>query len=218
MKHRRSETHNPSGSAAKGRSIQEDVTRAAQIIRAGGIVAFPTESFYGLAVDAADDAAIRRLFDIKKRSRDQPVLILIPNVEVIDRYVVKITSTARKLMTRFWPGGLTLVFRAAASVSPLLTAGTGRIGIRWSSHRLATELAHAVGRPITGTSANLSGQPGCISASAVSGMLPGRLDFILDGGETEGGTGSTILDVTVDPPVILREGLVGTWELKGFWE
>jgi L-threonylcarbamoyladenylate synthase len=188
--------------------------RAAQIIRAGGIVAFPTESFYGLAVDATNDSAIHRLFDIKKRSKDQPVLILIPSVDVLDRYVGKITPIARKLMAQFWPGGLTLVFEAATGVSPLLTAGTGRLGVRLSSHHLATELSRTVGGPITGTSANLTGQPGCLRAEEVSRVLAGKLDFILDGGKTKGGKGSTILDVTVVPPVILREGMVGSSELK----
>ncbi len=188
--------------------------RAAEVIRAGGIVAFPTETFYGLGVDATNDSAIQRLFDIKKRSRDQPVLILIPDVDVLDRYVVKIRPTARRLMARFWPGGLTLVFEAAAGVSPLLTAGTGRIGVRLSSHPLATGLTRAVDRPITGTSANLSGRPGCLSAEEVSQALAGRLDFILDGGKTKGGKGSTILDVTIEPPVILREGMISRLELK----
>jgi L-threonylcarbamoyladenylate synthase len=191
--------------------------RAARIIHAGGVVAFPTESFYGLAVDATNESAIHRLFDIKNRAVDQPVLILIPNVEVLDRYAAAITPTARRLMARFWPGGLTLVLEAAASVSPLLTAGTGHIGVRWSSHHLATELARMVGRPITGTSANLSGQPGCRSATEISPVLAGKLDFILDGGGTKGGPGSTVLDVTIDPPVILREGMISRHELRGFW-
>jgi L-threonylcarbamoyladenylate synthase len=196
--------------------VQADVVRAARIIRAGGVVAFPTESFYGLAVDATNESAIHRLFDIKNRAIDQPVLILIPNVDVLDRYAVKITSTARRLMACFWPGGLTLVLEAAASVSPLLTAGTGHIGVRWSSHHLATELTRTVGRPITGTSANLSGQPGCRSAAEVSRVLTSKLDFVLDGGGTKGGPGSTVLDVTIDPPVILREGMISRLELRGF--
>ncbi len=197
-----------------GGTARPDVMRAAQVIRAGGIVAFPTESFYGLAVDATNDSAIRRLFDIKKRSKDQPVLVLIPNADVLDRYVGKITPAARKLIARFWPGGLTLVFEAATDVSPLLTARTGRLGVRLSSHHLATKLSYTVGGPITGTSANLSGQPGCLSAGEVSRVLAGKLDFILDGGKTKGGRGSTIVDVTIDPPRILREGMISSKELR----
>ena len=205
----------PTGVPKKRGTVHRDVMRAAQIICAGGVVAFPTESFYGLAVDATNNSAIHRLFDIKTRSKDQPVLIVIPGVDDLDRYVGKITPSARKLMARFWPGGLTLVFEAAAGVSPLLTAGTGRIGVRLSSHRLATELSRTVGGPITGTSANLSGQPGCLSAEEVSHVLAGKLDFILDGGKTKGGRGSTILDVTIEPPVVLREGMISSQKLKG---
>jgi L-threonylcarbamoyladenylate synthase len=169
-----------------------------------------------LAVDATNESAIHRLFEVKSRATDQPILILIPGVDVVDRYAAKISPTARELMVRFWPGGLTLVLDAAASVSPLLTAGTGHVGIRWSPHHLATELTRTVGRPITGTSANLSGQPGCRSAAQVSRVLAGKLDFILDGGGTKGGPGSTVLDVTIDPPVILREGMISRLELEGF--
>ena len=182
--------------------------RAADVINAGGVVAFPTESFYGLAVRASDEKAIQRLFGIKKRKSGQPILILIPSVEDLDRYAMYIPEIARQLIKRFWPGGLTLVFEAKPNLSHLLTAGTGKIGLRLSSHPVATALARAVGVPITGTSANISGHPACLSAEAVFRSLGKSVDLILDGGETKGGKGSTIVDVTVDPPIVLREGMV----------
>ena len=192
------------------------LARAAEVILSGGVVAIPTESFYGLAVNATDERAIRRLLSIKKRREDHPVLILIPSVDALNRYVARVSPTARVLISRFWPGGLTLVFEAGPEISPWLTAGTGKIGVRLSSHPIATGLAKAVGLPITGTSANLTGEPACTSGDAVLETLGQEVDLILDGGKTAGGMGSTILDVTVDPPKILRKGMVGRDRLQAF--
>jgi L-threonylcarbamoyladenylate synthase len=160
-------------------NLKIGLKKAADSILSGGVVAIPTESFYGLAVNAANSSAIQRLLDVKKRSGDQPILILIPSVEQLDQYVILIPEIARLLMNEFWPGGLTLIFEA--------------------------------GSPITATSANISGQPACSSAKEVFQYLGESVDLILDGGETAGGKGSTVLDVTIDPPVVVREGMV-SWE------
>jgi L-threonylcarbamoyladenylate synthase len=194
-------------------NLRAGLARAGQILLTGGAVAFPTETFYGLAVNALNEGAIGRLFTIKKRRSDSPVLILIPSLECLGRYVEQVPETARIHMKKFWPGGLTLLFRAGPSISRLLTAGTGKIGIRLSSHPIATGLAKAIDAPITGTSANISGQPPCTNADEVLHSLKDRVDLILDGGETIGGKGSTILDVTADPPRILREGTISADEL-----
>lgn len=196
--------------------LQTAIQEAAQVIHAGGVVAVPTESFYGLAVHALNQKAIERLFAVKGRGDDHPVLILIDSKETLDTYAKGIAGRARKLMDRFWPGGLTLVFFAQPLLPQSLTAGTGKIGIRLSSHPLPRELAKAVGAPITGTSANRSGQPGCITAEEVMEAVGGDIGLILDGGRTPGGKGSTVLDVTLDPPVILRDGIVSHEELLPF--
>lgn len=188
---------------------------AVQVILSGGVVAFPTESFYGLAVNARDDEAIQRLLVLKERQGDHPILILIPSEDVLEQYVAHVPETARRFIKEFWPGGLTIIFEAGKSVSPLLTAGTGKIGVRVSSHPIATGLARAAGVPISGTSANVTGRPACINSREVSRSLGRKVDLILDGGETKGGEGSTVLDVTVHPPVIVREGIVGRDRLKG---
>ncbi len=188
--------------------------KAAEVINSGGMVAFPTESFYGLAVSVKDEKAIQRLFDVKKRRSDQPILMLVPSVERLNQIVVHIPKIARLLMSRFWPGGLTLIFEAKPDLPQGLTAGTGKIGVRLSSHPIARALAEAVGMPITGTSANISGEAACSSAKEVHHSLGEKVDLILDGGKTAGGKGSTILDVTVDPPQILREGMVGREQLE----
>jgi L-threonylcarbamoyladenylate synthase len=189
-------------------NLKTGLKRAAESILSGGVVAIPTESFYGLAVNPTDVRAIKRLFDVKKRRGDQPILLLIPSVEHLDQYVIHVPHIAYQLMNEFWPGGLTLIFEAKPSLPRELTAGTGKIGVRLSSHPIPTALAQAVGTPITGTSANISGQPACSSAKEVFRGLGDKVDLILDGGETAGGKGSTVLDVTVDPPVVVREGMV----------
>lgn len=197
------------------RNFHEAIDRAAGVLLSGGIVCYPTESFYGLAVDATNEQAIRRLFLAKKRQTNHPILILIPAIEVLDQYVDHISPVARQFMEAFWPGGLTLLFQAGPNISPLLTADTGKIGIRLSSHPVATKLARATGVPITGTSANLSGLPACRNALEVLHSFQKGVDLILDGGETKGGKGSTVLDVTVNPPKILREGMVTIEQIKG---
>lgn len=196
------------------KDLRNGVDRARHIILSGGIVAFPTESFYGLAVNASDENAIGRLFKIKKRLYNMPVLVLIPSLEYLKGYVADVPEIALRLIGRFWPGGLTLLFKAGSGISPLLTADTRKIGVRISSHPLAAALARAVDSPITGTSANISGKPGCVTAKEVYSSLGRDVDLILDGGETKGGKGSTILDVTVDPPEIIREGMISREQLQ----
>jgi L-threonylcarbamoyladenylate synthase len=188
--------------------LEEGIQKGKDTILSGGLVAFPTESFYGLAVNSLDEKAIKRLFQAKKRKSDQPILLLIPSIESLDQYVRNIPEVAHKLIERYWPGGLTLIFKAAPNVSPLLTAGTGKIGVRLSSHPVAAALVRSVGIPVTGTSANISGQPPCSMSNQVLESLGQSVDLILDGGSTEGKAGSTLLDVTVDPPLILRQGMI----------
>jgi len=200
--------------ALEGQRVE--LNKAASIIRSGGVVAFPTESFYGLGVNAWDEQAIQRLFAIKKREENQPILLLIPTTNLLNQYVIRIPEIANQIMEEFWPGGLTLIFEANPDLPHLLTSGTGKIGLRLSSHPLATALAQSVGGPITGTSANISGQAACSSAEAVRHSLGGSVDFVLDGGETDGGKGSTIMDITVDPPTIIREGMVSREELEAY--
>jgi L-threonylcarbamoyladenylate synthase len=188
--------------------------RARKILIKGGLVAFPTESFYGLAVDASNEDAIRRLFKVKKRRDNSPILVLIPSIGYLKGYVADVPEIALALIERFWPGGLTLLFKAGPDISRLLTAGTAKIGVRISSHPVAAALALAVGSPITGTSANISGRPGCVTAGEVHVSFGKGVDLILDGGKTAGGKGSTILDVTVNPPEIVREGMVAREQLE----
>jgi L-threonylcarbamoyladenylate synthase len=192
------------------------LARAAEVILSGGLVAVPTESFYGLAANALDEAAVQRLLLVKQIRENHPILTLIPSREALPPYVRSIPPLAETLMRVFWPGGLTLVLHASAVVPSVLTAGTGKIGVRLSSHPTAVGLARRVGLPITGTSANVTGSPPCVRAEDVLASLGEEVDLILDAGRTGGGKGSTVLDITVDPPRILREGMVSVDQLRPF--
>jgi len=187
---------------------QSALERAVGILREGGIIAYPTETFYGLGVDAENRDAIGKIFHVKGRDFKNPVALIRGDEEPLPRFASYVPEYGRRLIGRFWPGPLTLLFSATPAVSEVLTAGSGKIGIRISSHHTARLLAQMLGRPITATSANLSGCPECTAASEVIDQIGERIDAVVDGGVTPGGMGSTILDVTGDAPLVLRAGAV----------
>ncbi|MEX2224739.1 MAG: L-threonylcarbamoyladenylate synthase [Candidatus Rokuibacteriota bacterium] len=187
----------------------QSVMRAAGArIGAGGLVAFPTESFYGLGADALDAGAIARVFEVKGRPDGKPLLVLVDSVDMVQALTADIPAGARALMARHWPGGLTLVLEASARVPAGLTGGTGTVGVRMPGHAVARALVAAAARPLTAPSANPSAAPPPVTAAAVRAYFDGRVELILDGGPTAGGAGSTIADCTVWPPRILRQGPV----------
>ncbi len=186
----------------------ERIDEAVAILKAGSVIAFPTETFYGLGADARNEAAIEQIFEIKGRDFRNPILVVIGDEGQLGTFTEDIPAAAQKLMEKFLPGPLTIVFRASPSVSPKLTASTGKIGIRLTSHPIAKELSRRLGRPLTATSANLTGAPECSRAKEVLSQLEGKIDGIVDGGRTPGGKGSTIIDVTVSPVKVLREGVI----------
>ncbi len=187
---------------------------AAAIIRQGGILAYPTETFYGLGVDATSDSAIRKIFDVKGRDFKNPVSVIIGDLAQLWPLVSGASEGAQKLIDAFWPGPLTLVFHASPEVSTLLTAGTGKIGVRLSGSTFARELALEAGRPVSATSANLSGAPECASAEEVLLQIGDKIDAVVDLGEKGGFLGSTILDVTSDSPVLLRAGAIAACDIE----
>lgn len=181
---------------------------AAAVLKSGGIVAFPTESFYGLGADALAPEAVRRVFRLKGRPESKPLLVLVDSVEQALALAPEASAGARELMARHWPGPLTLVLRAAAAVPVEVTAGTGTVGLRVPGHAVARGLVRAAGIPVTAPSANPSGDPPSTRAEEVARHFAGRIDLILDGGVTAGGAGSTVADCTVWPPRVLRQGPV----------
>jgi L-threonylcarbamoyladenylate synthase len=196
-----------------GQSQEDIINSAAAIVSRGGVIAYPTETIYGLGADATNEQAIRRIFEIKGRNFNNPISLIIGHSQDVYPLVCKVTVAAQKLMDAFWPGPLTIIFEAAGSVSPLLTADTGRIGIRLSGHDAARKIAGKAGKPLTATSANLSGSPECATADQVIAQLGDRLDTVVDLGKTSGSAGSTIIDATTEQPVILRSGGISREEI-----
>ena len=190
------------------RPARVSILQSARAILSGGLVVFPTRCLYGLAADALNEEAVQKVFRAKGRSPENPVLILVRHKDDLKELVTVVPETAVKLMEKIWPGGLTLVFPAAEAVPAVLTAGTGKIGIRLPSHPVARALVDAVGRPITGTSANVSGQPGCADIEFLAEEIATEAAVIIDSGALSGGAGSTVVDVTRGEPVILRSGAV----------
>jgi L-threonylcarbamoyladenylate synthase len=184
------------------------LSEALAILRGGGVVAYPTETFYGLGADARREEAVEKIFRIKGRDFRNPVALIVENERDLIPLVEEPSPAGLVLIKAFWPGPLTLLFRASPAVLPKLTASTGKIGIRVSSHPVARLLAGGLPGPLTATSANRTGGPECTSADAVLDALGNSLDAVIDGGMTPGGPGSTILDITVTPPLILREGAI----------
>jgi L-threonylcarbamoyladenylate synthase len=191
-----------------GLSAETVFDRAAKIVIAGGVIAYPTETFYGLGVDATNENAIRKIYALKGRNFSSPISVIIAKEEDLLSLVQEVPIVAQNLIKAFWPGPLTIVFKASDKILPILTAGTGKIGVRISSSKDATAIAQKLGRPLTATSANLSGQMECSTAMEVAVQIGNKVDAIVDIGKTAGGLGSTIIDVTANPPHILREGVI----------
>jgi L-threonylcarbamoyladenylate synthase len=184
------------------------ITAAANVLKAGGLLAFPTTGLYGLGADALDPRAVERVFRIKQRDLDKPILVLIENESELRRIATHVPQSASRLMAAFWPGALTVILEARQTLPFALTGGTGKIGIRVPKHPVALALVSAFDGPITGTSANLSGKEGCASVADLSPGLVQKLDMVMDGGLLKGGVGSTVVDATMDPPVVVREGAI----------
>lgn len=188
--------------------FQDAVRQAVGVIQSGGMVAFPTETFYGLGVDPFNAMAVERLFKLKGREPGKPILLVIDDIKRIDGIVKTIPDEAWSLIRKFWPGPLTLLFEASSRVTSALTGGTGKIGIRIPPHPVAQKFLQAAGQPLTATSANRSGQPGAATAEAAAETFGPELDLVLDGGPTPGGPESTIVDATLHPPRLIREGRI----------
>ena len=188
--------------------------RCREVIRAGGIIAFPTDTFYGLGADPRNREAVRRLFRIKGRPADQPILILLPDADAAAEWAARVGPDAARLMERFWPGPLTILFPANAEVLQELTAGSGKIGLRVPGSAVTRSLLRAVGTALTGTSANRSGKPSPRTADEVIDGLGDTVDLVVDGGEAEATLPSTVVDVSGPEPVIIREGAVGSALLR----
>ncbi len=193
---------------------KEIIEEAVKLIKEGKLIAFPTETVYGLGADALNEEAVKRIFEIKGRPLDKPLSIIIGRKEELRQCVQEIPKSAQVLIERFWPGPLTLIFRASPLIPDIMMGENNTIGIRMPDCRIALEIVKASGVPLACPSANLSGRSSPTKAEEVIKDLGERIDLILDGGETKVGVESTVLDLTTSPPTILREGAFKREEIE----
>lgn len=197
--------------------IEEDfsvLNEAAKALAEGKLVAFPTETVYGLGANALNEEAVSNIFVAKGRPQDNPLIVHIANRDMLQGIVKEIPETVEKLMVAFWPGPLTIIFEKADAVPMRVTAGLTTVAVRMPEHPVALSLIEKSGVPVAAPSANLSGSPSTTKASHVIADLTGRVDYIIDGGASRVGLESTVLDMTSDVPQILRPGGVSLEELK----
>lgn len=194
-------------------SIQEQVEQGISILKQGGIVAFPTDTVYGLGASINVSSAVERVYRIKERPRGMALPLLLADVSQIDEVARSVPPPARLLADKFLPGALTLVLFKAESVPDIVTGNNKTVAVRIPAHPIPVALVRGVGTPIVGTSANLSGSPSALTAGEAQNQLGDKVDLIIDGGECPGGKESTIVDLTGETPVILREGAISREEL-----
>jgi len=185
---------------------QEIIEAAGAILREGGLVAFPTETVYGLGANALDGTAVRKIFEAKGRPQDNPLIVHICDFDELEPLVAEVPAIARKLMDRFWPGPMTIIFKRSAVIPDETSAGLDSVGIRMPSNPIARALIKAAGVPVAAPSANISGRPSPTEVDSCIEDLSGKVDMIIGGEKCEVGVESSVIDVTEYPPCILRPG------------
>jgi L-threonylcarbamoyladenylate synthase len=196
---------------------QPEIEKGVTVLERGGVMAFPTDTVYGLGVDAFNPRAVTRIYEIKNRPRHLQLPLLIAQVDQLPILADPIPEIARFLARRFWPGGLTLVLPKADSVPAHLTHGS-TIAVRVPDHPVPLALIQRLGGAIVGTSANISGQASALTTEEVRHQLGGRIDFIINGGRCPGGKESTVVDITCESPVVLRQGIIASQEIEQAYE
>ena len=196
------------------------VSQAVALLQRGQVLAFPTDTVYGLGAHAFLPEAVLDLYALKERPREQAIPLLLPDDEALATVCVEIPDLAWRLAGRFWPGALSLVLYRKPIVPDAVTSGGPTVAVRVPDHWLARTLCRELGAPLAATSANRHGQPAPVTAGEVAAALAGRLSLLLDGGRCPGGMASTVLDLTVSPPRVLRRGPITTGDLAsiiGSW-
>jgi len=195
--------------------VQKQVEQAISILKQGGIVAFPTDTVYGLGAAVNIPQAVERVYQVKERPRNMPLPLLLADKSQIEEVAESVPPVAWLLAEKFLPGALTMVLFKSKSVPDIVSGGGKTVAIRIPAHPVPIALARGVGTPIVGTSANLSGKPSALTAEEVYAQLGSRVDLIIDGGRCPGGEESTIIDLTGKAPLVLREGAISREELSG---
>ena len=194
--------------------IQQQIEKGISILKQGGLVAFPTDTVYGLGAGANNQQAVERVYRVKERPQNIALPLLLANVSQIGEVAEPVPPIAWLLAHHFLPGALTIVLHKSNSVPDIVTAGGITVAVRVPAHPIPIALAEGLGAPIVGTSANVSGKPSALTADEVYSQFGNKIDLVIDGGRCPGGRESTIIDVTGDEPVILREGAISREELE----
>ena len=190
-------------------------SRAAKIVSEGGVIAFRTDTFYGLGVDPFNAAAVAKIRELKGREENKPILLLLSDASVADRFIADRSEAFEDVAKKFWPGPLTIVGSAVANLPGEITAGTATVGVRVPADQDVRELVRVCGGALTATSANPSGRGPARSAKEVLEYFGDGIDLIIDGGEVTATEPSTVLDVTTSPPRVVREGAIKNTDLHG---
>jgi len=190
-----------------------DIDKAVAFIRQGDVIAYPTETIYGLGADVFNPKGVRKIYELKLRDYGLPISILVSGASMLKEFVTEISERAQVLMRRFWPGPLTILFSVNDRIPKGLVTNTGKIGVRCSSHPVAGCLVDRLGSPITTTSANLSGFPPSLNVKHVARYFGDKLPCVVDGGECEPSRGSTVVDVTDETMRIVRDGAIPAEEV-----
>jgi L-threonylcarbamoyladenylate synthase len=190
------------------------IEKAAALLRAGKLVAFPTDTVYGVGADVFNEEAVRQIFSAKKRDLDKPLQVLIAHRSDLQTIAKDQSEVLDHLASEFWPGPLTLVMLAKENFPRQVRCGRDTVGVRMPANTIALRLIEAFGAPVAATSANISGFPDPVNAGEVMEYLGGKVHLILDGGSTPGNVPSTVLDVSVHPPAILRQGKLRAEDLN----
>lgn len=188
------------------RIVEEKIQMAADIINSGGLLAIPTETVYGLGANALDPGAVRRIFEAKGRPQDNPLIIHVPSAQWLPRFCEDVPPLAYTLARNFWPGPLTMILKRKAIIPDMTTAGLNSVGVRCPANAVTQAIIRYAGVPIAAPSANTSGRPSCTNAADVAEDMSGKIEGIVDGGPCTVGVESTIVDLTVTPPRLLRPG------------
>jgi len=199
---------------AKSLDIQKQVEMGISILRQGGLVAFPTDTVYGLGAGVNIPQAVERVYRVKERPPNMALPLLLAEISQISEVAEPVPPLAWLLANKFLPGALTMVLPKSKSAPDIITAGGKTIAVRIPAHPVPVALVRGLGAPIVGTSANLSGKPSALTADEVYSQFGDKVDLVIDGGKCPGGKESTVIDVTGEVPVILREGAISEKELR----
>ena len=187
---------------------ENSLKTAGEILKNGGIVAFPTDTVYGLGAAYSNEKAVSKIFEAKGRDEGKPLSILVSDISQVELLALEIPEGAKKLMEKFWPGALTVILKKRPEISDKISAGKDTIGIRMPDYSVTLDLIREAGSPLAAPSANTSGKRSSVSAEDVFEDLNGKIDMLLDGGTCPVGLSSTVLDLTGEEPLILREGII----------